>query len=398
MRRASGLQCSMGHGGDLKGRNLLFLLLLWSLWFGNYSVRMVFSPILPLLEDEFLVNHATASSLFLFLAIGYALSMFLAGTYSGRFGHKRSILCSLLTTSLVFFLIPLVKTFLLLYVSAFAFGIGLGFYLPSAIPLITERFAEKHWGKCIAIHDSAASIGVFSLPFIALGLLASLSWRGMFVVLAVGFLVAAIGFYFLADELKITNRAGGVFGGVARNPSLWLMALIFACAAGASLGVYSVVPVYLTKELSLSIGFANRILGVSRIGTIAVALSAGLFVDRINLQKTMFGFILATGLLTVLVGMAPVRYLGVLLFFQAAAATGIFPLTFVAVARKFNREQRSMATSLIMMSSIIFGGGAAPYLLGLSGDLIGFRFGIVALGALVSLLSPLILAMKNPGH
>ena len=100
-------------------------------------------------------------------------------------------------------------------------------------------------------------------------------------------------------------------------------------------------------------------------------------------------------LATVLVGMAPVRYLGVLLFFQAAAATGIFPLTLVAVARRFNREQRSMATSLIMMSSIIFGGGAAPYLLGLSGDLIGFRFGIVALGALVILLSPLILIMKN---
>jgi NNP family nitrate/nitrite transporter-like MFS transporter len=385
----------MGHGGDLKGKNLFFLLFLWSLWFGNYTVRMVFAPILPLLEDEFLVNHARASSLFLFLAIGYALSMFLAGIYSGRFGHKRSILCSLLTTSLVFFLIPFVRTFALLYFSAFVFGVGLGFYLPSAIPLITERFDEKHWGKCIAIHDSAASIGIFSLPFIALFLLAFLSWRGMFVVLAVGFLVAAICFHFLTHELKMRNRAGNIFGGVAQNPSLWLIAIIFAGAAAAVLGVYSVVPLYLTKELYLSIGFANRVLGVSRIGTIAVALSAGFFVDRINLQKTMFGFSLATGLLTVLVGLAPVRYVGALLFFQAAAATGIFPLSLVTVARMFNREQRSMATSLIMISSIVFGGGAAPYLLGLSGDLISFRFGIVALGALVILLSPLILAMKK---
>jgi MFS transporter, NNP family, nitrate/nitrite transporter len=385
----------MEHGGDLRGKNLFFLLFLWSLWFGNYTVRMVFSPILPLLEDEFLVNHARASGLFVFLAVGYALSMFLAGTYGGRFGHKRSILCSLFTTSLVFFLIPLVKTFVLLYVSAFAFGVGLGFYLPSAIPLITERFAEKHWGKCIAIHDSAASIGIFGLPFIALFLLTFLSWRGMFVVLAVGFLVAAICFHFLTDELKITNRRGNAFGSLAGNPSLWLIAVIFACAAAASLGVYSVVPVYLTKELSLSIGFANRVLGVSRIGTIAVALSAGLFVDRINLQKSLFGFGLATGLLTVFVGLAPVRYVGAILFFQAAAATGVFPLALVAVARRFDREQRSMATSLVMISSIIFGGGAAPYLLGLSGDLISFRFGIVALGALVILLSPLILAMKK---
>jgi MFS family permease len=160
--------------------------------------------------------------------------------------------------------------------------------------------------------------------------------------------------------------------------------------AAATLGVYSVVPVYLTKELSLSIGFANRVLGVSRIGTIAVALSAGFFVDRINFQKTMFGFSFATGLLTILVGLAPVGYEGTLLFFQTAAATGVFPLALVAVARMFNREQRNMATSLIVISIIIFGGGATPYLLGLSGDLISFGFGIVALGALVILLSPLI--------
>jgi MFS transporter, NNP family, nitrate/nitrite transporter len=386
----------MKHDGALRGKNLLFLLVLWLLWFGNYTVRMVFSPILPLLEDEFLVNHARASSLFLFLAIGYALSMFLSGAYSGRFGHKRSILCSLLITSFAFFLIPFVKTFVFLYVLAFVFGVGLGFYLPSAIPLITERFAEKHWGKCIAIHDSAASIGVFSLPFIALFLLAFLSWRGMFVVLAVGFLIAAICFHFMSHELKIRNHGGNVFAGVARNPSLWLIAAVFASSAAASLGVFSVVPVYLTKELSLSMGFANRVLGVSRIGTVAVALSAGFFVDRINLRKALFGFILATGLLTVLVGLAPVRYLGALLFFQAAAATGVFPLSLVAIARMFNREQRSMATSFVMVFSIIFGGGVAPYLLGLSGDHMSFRFGIVSLGVVVALLSPSILALDKP--
>jgi MFS family permease len=217
----------------------------------------------------------------------------------------------------------------------------------------------------------------------------------MFVVLAVGFLLAAICFHFLTDELKIRNHAGNTFSGLIRNPSLWLTATLFACAAGANLGVFSVIPLYLTKELSLSIGFANSLLGISRIGTIVVALSAGLFVDRINLKKTMFGFSLATGLLTVLVGIAPVRYLGPLLFMQAAAGTGVFPLSLVAIARMFNREQRSMATSLVMIAGIIFGGGATPYLLGLSGDLMSFKFGIVALGLLVMLLSPLILAVKK---
>jgi len=126
-----------------------------------------------------------------------------------------------------------------------------------------------------------------------------------------------------------------------------------------------------------------------------VALSAGLFVDRVNLRKALFCFVLATGFLTIAVGLAPVRFIAALLFFQAAAAAGVFPLSLVAVTRMFDREQRSMATSIVMVFSIIFGGGAAPYLLGLSGDRISFRFGIVTLGAVVILLSPLILAMKK---
>jgi fucose permease len=50
-----------------------------------------------------------------------------------------------------------------------------------------------------------------------------------------------------------------------------------------------------------------------------------------------------------------------------------------------------MATSLVMIASSTCGGGVMPYLLGLSGDLISFRFGISVLGVFVVLSSLLLL-------
>ena len=76
----------MEHHNELKGKAFLFLLFLWYLWFINFTVRAILAPILPLIEDEFVVSHAKASSIFIFQSIGYAVSVLLSGFYSGRFG------------------------------------------------------------------------------------------------------------------------------------------------------------------------------------------------------------------------------------------------------------------------------------------------------------------------
>jgi NNP family nitrate/nitrite transporter-like MFS transporter len=82
----------MAKYADLRGKGLLFLLCLWFLWFINFTSRMVFSPILPLIEDEFIANHAQASGIFVFLFAGYGVGVVIAGLFSGTFGYKKSII------------------------------------------------------------------------------------------------------------------------------------------------------------------------------------------------------------------------------------------------------------------------------------------------------------------
>ncbi len=380
---------------QLKGKALLFLSLLWFLWFINMCVRVIFSPILPLIEDEFAISHARASSVFVFQAVGYGLSMFFSGFFAGRLGYKRTIVVSLGISAFLFLLIPCVKVFSVLYLFSFILGISVGMYLPSAIPLITENFSEKNWGKAIAIHDSGASVSIFSIPLIALFFLHFMKWRGIFTVFGVVFLLGAIVCQLTCHEVKISHPVKRAFGDLVRTKGLWVMGALFTFASGANLGIYSIIPLYLTKELSLGIEYANGILGMSRLGGIGVAILAGFLVDRLNLRKVMFILMLMTGILTVLMGVVSARHIGIVLFLQAVIVTGFFPVSLVSIARMFSREMRSMATGLILTVAIIFGVGVMPYLLGLSGDLVSFKFGIFVLGILVCLSSVLAFSLKE---
>lgn len=385
----------MERYSDLRGRALLFLLFLWLLWFLNFSVRIVLSPILPVVEDEFLVSHARASGIFVFLSVGYGVSVIVSGFLSGRFGYKRSIVFSLVLLSLAAFLVPFIHTFTLLYVFAFVLGFAVGIYIPSVIPLITEYYSEKDWGKAIAIHDTGASISILTTPFVAIGLLTLVPWRGMFVVFACVFLACAIVFWFTCAEVRIENPPRAVFRDILRMRSFWIMTGLFTFGVGANLGIYSIIPLYLTKELQLSIDYANTILGISRLGSVGVAISCGFLVDRFSLKRIMFPMMAVAGVFTILMGLASVRLTGIVLFVQAVFITGFFPVGLVAIAKIFNREMRGLATGMILAVCMVFGSGIIPYLLGVSGDLYSFRVGIVILGVLVTLSSALIFRLKG---
>lgn len=385
----------MRHYSDLKGEALGFLFFLWSLWFFSFSARVIFSPLLPLIEDEFMISHARASSIFVWQAIGYSTGLALAGFYAGSIGFKRSILVSFATSACVCFCVPFVKVFSLFYVLLFFNGFCTGVYLPAIIPLIREHYVERHWGKAISIYDSAASVSIFTVPFIVLFLLRYFTWRGIFDILGIALVIIGVLFALKGEELKISEPQRMVFGDLIMKRSLWVLVTAMAFIAGANMGIYFILPLYLTKELSMNIGHANTLLGISRLGGVGVAILCGFLVNRFDLRKLMFTLMIVSGILTILLGVAPTAFIGVLLFLQSIFITGLMPILFVCITRLFSRETMSMAVAFITFAGSLFGAGLMPYLLGLSGDLISFRFGITILGVLVTIISWIMLSLRD---
>ena len=161
------------------------------------------------------------------------------------------------------------------------------------------------------------------------------------------------------------------------------------------MGVYSIIPLYLTKELGFDVSHANWIFGWSRIGGVIVSVSTGFVLDRFSLKKVNFFLLLITGVLTVFLAARDVEVVETALFLQAAVSLAFFPVGLVAISRLFSDKQRSMATGFVLTVGVAFGIGVVPYLLGVAGDLLSFRFGISLLGMCVIASSGLAWCLKS---
>ena len=159
-------------------------------------------------------------------------------------------------------------------------------HLPTVIPIITNYFPEAVWGKVIAFHESASSVSIFAAPFVALFILSFLPWRGIFMIFGILFLLGAVAFACSTTDVKIQPGTKVFQPQIFKTGAFWIMGTTWGFSSGSLLGLYYVMPLYLVKELSMTVQEGNAILGLSRLGGMFAALAASLFVDRLNLRKT----------------------------------------------------------------------------------------------------------------
>ena len=385
----------MRQFSSLRGRALPFLLFVAFLWFMSFTARTIFAPLLPFVEDEFAVTHARASSIFLFSSMGYAITVFLTGLFARPLGTKKCMIASMVVAAAACFSIPFFPVFQLLYAATFLVGVAAGLYLPSAIPFLTAYYHEKNWGKVLAIHDSGAGASLFAAPLIATALLALVSWRGVFVVMGITFSACAVVFSLLAEEGKGSAREGRHLGGnLWWRRELWSMGAVASLMSGAGIGYY-IVPLYLVKELGMPSGEANTILGISRIGGVIAGITTGFVVDRFSLRKILFFLALGTGVATVFMATKNLVWIETLFVVQPCLVMSFMPALFLSISRLFGEETRGQATGILLTVGSVMGAGVIPYFLGLAGDLVSFRLGILLLGVVTSLSSGLILLIRG---
>jgi MFS family permease len=371
---------------------LLPLFVFWCLWFLNYSTRVCFSPILPLMEDSLSLSHAQAGSFFASLSIGYGIALLIAGRFASIWGYKRMVVTGFACLAPAFVAFQWVESFLGLHILFFLLGFAVGPYIPSILPIITETYEYKHWGKAIGIHDSATSVSAFSIPILMTFGLHFLPWRDLLLFLAVASVLLPIPFWRVSIEPKQeANQVRSRYIDFLRRKSIWIMGLFFIFSAGSSLGVYSILPLYLIKERGIDFGFANTLVGISRAGGVFISIFIGFLIDHYGYRTILKLSIVATGLSTVALSLASAfPLLVIVLILQATLTLTFFPVGFVTISKLTSLSERSMGTGVIILFGTLFGGGCTPFLLGLIADHFSFGVGILGLGILTTLVSLLV--------
>jgi NNP family nitrate/nitrite transporter-like MFS transporter len=372
-------------GSETFRTQLIPLLLIASIFLLNFTARIIAAPLLPAIERDLGFSHGDAGSLFLFLSMGYFISLLGSGYISSRITHRKTIAVSAIAVGAALSLISFSKSLFAMRWCVFVLGISAGIYLPSGITTVTSLVKPGHWGKAVAIHELAPNLSFILTPLLAEMLLHWFIWRN--ILFFVGMVSVIMGIVFSKWG------QGGNFSGEAPNfssikkifgiPAFWILIVLFSLAITSTLGIYNMLPLYLVTEHGMSLDWANSLVGTSRISTLGMAFLGGWATDRFGPKPVMIGAFFVTGILTLLIGMVSTHWIAAAVFLQPVLAVCFYPAGFAALSTISTPENRNMAISLTIPIAFVLGGGIVPALIGIMADKGYFSWGISLSGALI---------------
>jgi len=351
----------------------------------NFMCRVIFSPLMPTIEVDLGIGHGEAGSLFLLISAGYFVALMGSGFFSSRFTHRKTIAFSAVALGGAIFVVSFSRTLGGIGVGLTLVGLAAGLYLPSGISTLTGLVRTRDWGKTFAVHELGPNISFLAAPLVCEALLRWFSWRYLLVCLGIGCVLLGLAYARFGK--------GGRFRGEAprsetlkilfADPGFWIMVVVFGMGISGTLGVYSMLPLYLVAARGMGGTRANYVVALSRVSGLGIAFVSGIATDRWGPKITLLGVLLGTGLITLLLGVAPGPWLVVMIFLQPLMATCFFPPAFAFLSRVGPPETRNIAVSFTIPAAFLLGGGAVPAGIGLLADNGLFFLGFMLVGGLI---------------
>ncbi len=375
---------------------LLPLFFLTAIFFLNFTVRIIISPLLPTVTEDMNLSRDQAGSFFLITASGYFVALLCSGFVSSRLLHKKTIVLSALGSGMALIAAGLSPTLTFMRLSFFAAGMASALYMPSGIALLTASLSPKNWGKGIGIHELAPNLSFLLAPVLCEALLLWISWRNVLITVGLATIILGLGFHRFAGIADFRGESPRLksFLPLMATPSFWLMITLFSVGVTGTLGVYSMLPLYLVKEHGLVQAETNTLITLSRMFTLPMPFAVGWLSDRFGLKPTLMAVLMITGMATLLTGILTGAMIKAAIFIQAMSAVSFFPPAFAALSRIGTREARNIAVSFTIPIAFLVGGGVIPILIGLAGEKDLFSLGFIFAGGLILLGSILPLLLK----
>jgi predicted MFS family arabinose efflux permease len=361
------------------------LLFLAFLFLVNFTGRVVFAPLMPTLERDVAITHSQAGGLFFLIILGYFMSVLSSGFVSSRLTHRKTIILSATSLGLVLLFVSLCTRLWSTAIALLFVGLASGLYLPSAIAILTSVINSKHWGKALAIHELAPTLGFILAPLLSEVFLRFFSWRGVLAFLGTWSVILGAVFarFGRGGEFRGEPPGFGSFKALLKQPSFLIMIALFGLGLVGNYGIFTMLPLYLVTDRGLEQNWANTLIALSRISGIGMTFLAGWVTDLLGPRKTLIGAFLLTGSVTVLLGVFPYPWIIIPIFLQPMLAVCFFPAGFAALSFIGSSKVRSVAVSLAVPLGFLFGGGAVPFGISLMGEIGFFGLGVSLAGGLI---------------
>ena len=361
------------------------LILLTGIFFLNFISRIILAPLMPTIENDLGIGHGEAGALFLLISLGYFATLIGSGFFSYRLTHRKTIILSSMVSGAALLAVSISHTMWGIRLGLLIVGMAAGIYLPSGISTLTSLVRSRDWGKAIAIHEMAPNFGFVVAPLLSEILLIWFSWRYILILLGVVSVSSGLAFACFGRGGKFPGEypRPGILRVLMVDPSFWIMVALFSLGIGASIGIYSILPLYLVAERGMLRSWANYLVAISRISTLGIGFLSGIVTDRLGPKVAMGAVFLGTGLITLLLGVVPVSWIVLIVFLQPMMAACFFPPGFAALSRIGPPRVRNISLSFTYPLAFLLGGGAIPAGIGALGEMGFFDLGISLVGGIV---------------
>ncbi|MEE4605997.1 MAG: MFS transporter, partial [Desulfobacteraceae bacterium] len=320
------------------------LVLLTSIFFVNFSARIVLAPLMPSVESDLAISHAEGGSLFLLISLGFFVAILASGFITSRLTHKQTIISTNIVLGFALLFTSFSTGLWGMRLGLIMVGMATGPYIPSSIATLTTLIRSRDWGKAIGIHELAPNMSFVLAPLVCEAVMYWFTWRTVFMVLG-------IATFLLAGVFARFGRGGefhGEFVGytsylnILSKPSFWIMVILFSLGISSTLGIYTMLPLYLVTDHGMERNWANTLIALSRIAGIAMTLIGGWATDRIGPKQILRIVFLLTGLMTIFIGFASSSWVGVAVFLQPLVAVCFFPAGLAALSMVSSPKERSI--------------------------------------------------------
>lgn len=371
---------------DVPFRRMLPWISLISLMFLlNFLNRVIFGPILPSIEEEFAISHASSTRCLLYISLGYSLSMFFSGYSSAKIRPRVIVGVSLVSSGLIMLFIGLTKNFTILSFLFFTLGLAAGQYFNSGLITMQSLVPPAQWSKAISVHEIGPKISFFISPILAQTGASLFGWRG--IVSFMGWLSIGAGIVFLliakGGEKKTAPISLKGFKEALQDPKLWIFVWLMGLAIAGEFAPYSVLTLYMIDERAISSETTAFLLSCSRVATPFAVLASGFITARLGAKRTLSICLIfyALGMFCLAFPYFIIFIPG--LFIQPIFTAMAFPPVFTLLADSFPLKLQPLNLAIGVPLASFWGVGCMPYILGLCGDYASFAMGFIVMGMMV---------------
>ena len=372
-----------------KANSKLFLVLLLGVLsaFGPFVVDL-YLPSLPQLASFFETSASMTQLTLTTAMIGLAVGQLLLGPLSDKFGRKKPLIISLviyiISTVLIVFS-PNIETMIVLRVIQ---GLSSAGSVVISRAIATDLYRGREMTRFFGLLMTINGIAPIISPILGSLLLEYISWKGVFVFLALIGVVVLFFCFRLKESLSVENRLQGsifatfsTFGVIIKNRLFMSYVGIESFLLGAMFAYIAASPFILQSFYGLSAFIFSLCFGANGAALVIGANIGGKLPNRQALAIGILAFVVAA-LYTIAVLIIQPHWLFVEIgFFAMLLLMGITFPAISTLAMESERQYAGSASALLGFAPFFLGGIVSP-LVGIGNIFYSTALVILACGVL----------------